>query len=53
MIWVWVWGAKLYPSARERGYDRFGLGALEYANDCYKAAEKEKRARLVCSLEKA
>jgi tetratricopeptide (TPR) repeat protein len=26
----------------ERGYDRFGLGALEYANDCYKAAGKEK-----------
>jgi tetratricopeptide (TPR) repeat protein len=26
----------------EKGYDRFGLGALEYANDCYKAAGKEK-----------
>jgi hypothetical protein len=26
----------------ERGYDCFGLGALEYANDCYKAAGKEK-----------
>jgi len=24
-----------------RGYDRFGLGALEYALDCYKAAGKE------------
>jgi tetratricopeptide (TPR) repeat protein len=28
--------------ALEKGYDRFGLGALEYANDCYKAAGKEK-----------
>jgi tetratricopeptide (TPR) repeat protein len=27
---------------QERGYDRFGLGALEYANDCYRAAGKEK-----------
>ena len=26
----------------ERGYDRFGLGALEYANDCYKATGNEK-----------
>ena len=26
----------------ERGFDRFGLGALEYANDCYKTAGKEK-----------
>jgi tetratricopeptide (TPR) repeat protein len=26
----------------ERGYDRFGLGALEYALDCYKAAGKER-----------
>jgi tetratricopeptide (TPR) repeat protein len=26
----------------ERGYDRFGLGALEYANDYYKAVGKEK-----------
>jgi tetratricopeptide (TPR) repeat protein len=24
-----------------KGFDRFGLGALEYALDCYKAAEKE------------
>jgi len=28
--------------ALEKGYDRFGLGALEYALDCYKAAGKEK-----------
>lgn len=28
--------------ALEKGYDRFGLGALEYARDCYKAAGKEK-----------
>lgn len=27
--------------ALDRGYDRFGLGALEYARDCYKAAGKE------------
>ena len=27
--------------ALERGYDRFRLGALEYAQDCYKAAGKE------------
>ena len=26
----------------ERGYDRFGLGALEYAKDCYKAMGKGK-----------
>ena len=25
-----------------KGYDRFGLGALEYARDCYKAMKKEK-----------
>jgi len=28
--------------ALEKGYDRFGLGALEYALDCYKATGKEK-----------
>jgi tetratricopeptide (TPR) repeat protein len=28
--------------ALEKGFDRFGLGALEYALDCYKAAGKEK-----------
>jgi len=28
--------------ALEKGYDRFGLGALEYARDCYKAMGKEK-----------
>ena len=27
--------------ALERGYDRFRLSALEYAQDCYKAAGKE------------
>jgi dipeptidyl aminopeptidase/acylaminoacyl peptidase len=31
-----------YIQPLERGYDRFGLGALEYANDCYKAMGKEK-----------
>jgi tetratricopeptide (TPR) repeat protein len=35
----------------ERGYDRFGLGALEYARDCYKAAGKEK-GRKVTDLKK-
>jgi len=25
-----------------KGFDRFGLGALEYARDCYKALGKEK-----------
>jgi len=25
----------------ERNFDRFALGALEYANDCYKATRKE------------
>jgi hypothetical protein len=29
----------------ERGYDRFGLGALEYAGDCYKASGKEKNKK--------
>jgi tetratricopeptide (TPR) repeat protein len=28
--------------ALRRGFDRFGLGALEYALDCYKASGKEK-----------
>jgi tetratricopeptide (TPR) repeat protein len=35
----------------EKGYDRFGLGALEYANDCYKAAGKE-RGKKVTNLKK-
>jgi tetratricopeptide (TPR) repeat protein len=35
----------------EKGFDRFGLGALEYANDCYKAAGKEK-SKKVTDLEK-
>lgn len=30
----------------ERGYDRFALGALEYAKDCYKAAGKEKGKKI-------
>ena len=33
---------KAADKALERGYDRFGLGALEYAQDCYKAIGKEK-----------
>jgi len=33
--------------AFKKGYDRFGLGALEYARDCYKATkEKSKIAEL-------
>ena len=32
---------KAADMALDRGYDRFGLGALEYAQDCYKAAGKE------------
>src|SRR3989304_8570828 len=32
--------------ALEKGYDRFGLGALEYARACYKAAGKEKDKRV-------
>ncbi len=28
----------------EKGYDRFGVSALEYALDCYKAAEEEEKA---------
>ncbi len=35
----------------ERGYDRLGLCALEYANDCYKAAGKAKGKRVI-DLEK-
>jgi len=31
----------------EKGYDRFGLGALEYALDGYKAAKKEKDKKAV------
>ena len=37
--------------ALEKGYDRFGLGALEYARDCYKAAGKEKDKK-VANLKK-
>jgi tetratricopeptide (TPR) repeat protein len=37
--------------ALEKGYDRFGLGALEYARDCYKAAGKEK-GKKVADLKK-
>jgi len=32
--------------ALEKGYDRFGLGALEYALDCYKATGKEKSKKV-------
>jgi hypothetical protein len=32
--------------ALDRGYDRFGLGALEYAQDCYKSAGKEKGKKI-------
>ena len=32
--------------ALEKGFDRFGLGALEYALDCYKAAGKEKDTKV-------
>jgi len=35
----------------ERGYDRFGLGALEYARDCYKALGKA-RTKKAIELEK-
>jgi tetratricopeptide (TPR) repeat protein len=35
----------------EKGYDRFGLCALEYANDCYKAAGEEK-GKKVTALKK-
>jgi len=35
----------------ERGYDRFGLGALEYARDCYKALGKA-RGKGAIELEK-
>ena len=30
--------------AFKKGYDRFGLSALEYALDCYKATEEEEKA---------
>lgn len=33
--------------ALENGYDRFGLGALEYARDCYKASGREKDTKAV------
>ncbi len=33
---------KAAKMALEKGYDRFGVGALEYALDCYKALGKEK-----------
>jgi tetratricopeptide (TPR) repeat protein len=28
----------------EKGFDRFGVSALEYARDCYKALDDEKKA---------
>jgi len=37
---------KAAEMALEKGYDRFGLGALEYALDCYKAAGKEKSKKV-------
>jgi len=33
--------SKAADMALEKGYDRFALGALEYANDSYKAVGKE------------
>lgn len=30
--------------AFKRGFDRFGISALEYAHDCYKAAGEEEKA---------
>ncbi len=33
--------------ALEHGYDRFGLGSLEYALDCYKAMGKDEDAKAV------
>jgi tetratricopeptide (TPR) repeat protein len=33
--------------ALEKGYNRFGLGALEYAMDCYRATGKEKDSKAV------
>jgi tetratricopeptide (TPR) repeat protein len=30
--------------ALDKGYDRFGLSALEYALDCYKATKEKKKA---------
>jgi len=30
--------------AFKRGYDRFGISALEYAHDCYKATGEEEKA---------
>jgi len=37
--------------ALSKGFDRFALGALEYARDCYKAAGKEK-GKKVAELKK-
>jgi len=34
--------SKSADMALGKGYDRFGLGALEYARDCYRAMKKEK-----------
>jgi tetratricopeptide (TPR) repeat protein len=42
---------KAADMALEKGYDRFGLGALEYALDSYKAAGKEK-SKKVAELKK-
>jgi len=30
--------------ASKRGYDRFGISALEYVHDCYKAAGEEEKS---------
>jgi len=39
--------SKAADIALGKGYDRFGLGALEYARDCYKAMGKEKSKEFV------
>jgi len=38
----------------EKGYDRFGVSALEYALDCYKAAGEQKKVKaLKAKIKKA
>jgi tetratricopeptide (TPR) repeat protein len=37
---------KAAEKSLEMGYDRLGLSALEYANDCYKASGEEKAEKI-------
>jgi tetratricopeptide (TPR) repeat protein len=43
---------KAAEKSLERGYDRLGLSALEYANDCYKAVGEEETEKATSLMER-